>query len=478
MRAHRLILLAALSSPYAIAGAQATVTGTVFDSLRTSAPLKGATVVLPGLSRYAITDGRGRFRIDSVPAGQVTITFLHPALDSLGVAADIRTVTVPERGSVDVHLTTPSPPTAYARLCPGRRDIATGLLFGIVRDVDDAKPIAGALVTADWREYAIELGSMRGRVARATAATSDAGVYLLCGVPADVSSQVFALADGYAAGPVLVGPESRLLARFDFSISRRDSAARLSAAELLDSTRRGAPLGAAPGSATIAGRILASNHRPIAGALVGVNGTDLSARSDSSGRFRMSRVPAGTRAMTVRAIGLAPTMLTLAPRSGEAVDTAVTVEQNGQLLPELKILATRSTRPDRTGFTERAKMGLGHFMTEADIEKRPGADLYSFLMRMPGLIYNVTGGAPGQAGRRVFMRGTGLGGGPYCLPSFYLDGTYYLLDPGPEPLESLANFVDASNLKGIEVYESSGSTPPKFDRSGTTGCGSVVIWTK
>jgi hypothetical protein len=378
---------------------------------------------------------------------------------------------------VDVRLTTPSPATAYARLCPGPRDVSTGLLFGLVHDVDDGKPIANALVTADWREYAIEPGSMRGHVVRATAATSEAGIYLLCGIPADVSSQVFGLADGYAAGPVLIGPESRLLARFDFSISRRDSAARLSAAELLDSTRRGAPLGAAPGSATISGRVLASNHRPIAGALVGVNGTDLSTRSDSSGRFRLSRVPAGTRAMTVRAIGLAPTMFTLAPRSGETVDTALTVEQNGQLLPELKILATRPTRPDRTGFAERARMGFGYFMTEAEIEKRPGADLYSFLMRMPGLIYNVTGGAPGRAGRRVVMRGTGLSGS-YCLPSFYLDGMYYQLDDGPEPLQSLEMFVQAENLKGIEVYESAGSVPPKFDRSGTTGCGSVVIWTK
>ncbi|MFI5310749.1 MAG: carboxypeptidase regulatory-like domain-containing protein [Gemmatimonadales bacterium] len=455
------------------------MTGTVFDSLRTNAPLKGATVALPGLVRYATTDGRGRFRLDSVPAGRVTITFLHPALDSLGVAADIQAVTIPERGSVDVHLTTPSPATAYARLCPGARDVSTGLLFGLVHDVDDGKPIANATVTADWLEYAIVPGIMRGRVARAAAATNEKGVYLLCGIPADVASQVFGLADGYAAGPVLIAPESRLLARFDFSISRRDSAARLSVAELLDSTRRGAPLGTAPGSATISGRIVASNRRPIAGALVGINGTDLSTRSDNAGRFRLGRVPAGTRAMTIRAIGLAPTMLTIAPRSGEIIDTAVTVEQGAQVLPELKVLATRSTRPDRTGFTERARMGFGHFLTEADVERRPGADLYSFLMRMPGLIYNVSGGAPGRAGRRVLMRGSGLGSGsPYCTPNFYLDGTYYLLDSEPEPLLSLALFVQSDNLKGIEVYESSGSIPPKFDRSGTTGCGSVIIWTK
>ena len=53
-------VLLALSSMRA--GAQGSIAGTVYDSLRTHAPLANATVVLVERSQYATTDARGRFR--------------------------------------------------------------------------------------------------------------------------------------------------------------------------------------------------------------------------------------------------------------------------------------------------------------------------------------------------------------------------------------------------------------------------------
>lgn len=466
-----LVLASRLSS------AQATVSGTVFDSLRTSAPLKGATVVIPELPRYATTDSRGRFHLDSVPPGQFSITFLHPALDSLDIAAQVQLITIPERGSVEARLTTPSPGAAYARLCPGARDVSTGLLLGRVRDADDATPIAKAIVTADWMEYGLDAASMRGRVVRANAVTNVAGVYLMCGVPSDVTFQVFALAAGYAAGPVPVVPDERLLDRLDLSISRRDSAARLSVAELVDTTRRGAPLGAAPGSAVLAGRVLTTSGRPIPIALVGVVGADLSTRADSSGRFRLARIPAGTRAITVRSIGLAPTTLVLTIRAGETADTTIRIENTIQALREVTVLATKAKPVDNTGFEERIRVGLGNFITETEIEKRPATDLYGFLARIPGLTYNIT--VVNEAiVRRVLMHGGSGLGSSFCTPAFFLDGQKFELDNGSQPLETLVQMAQTAWLKGIEVYSRTGSIPQRFDYSGSTGCGSVVIWTK
>jgi hypothetical protein len=466
-----LILASRLSS------AQATVSGTVFDSLRTSAPLKGATVVVPELSRYATTDSRGRFRLDSIPPGQFSITFLHPALDSLDIAAQVQLIVVPERGTVEAHLTTPSPAAAYARLCPGTRDVTTGLLLGRVRDVDDARPIASAVVTADWMEYGLDRTGMRGRVVRANAVTDSAGVYLMCGVPSDVMYRVFALATGYAAGPVPVVPDARLLDRLDLAISRHDSAARLSVAELVDTTRRGAPLGAAPGNAALSGRVLATSGRPIPVALVGMIGADLSTRADSSGHFRLSRIPAGTRAITVRSIGLAPTTLVFTLRAGETADTTIRIENTIQALREVTVLATRAKPVDNTGFDERIRVGLGNFITETEIEKRPATDLYGFLARVPGLIYNITV-ANDQMIRRVLMHGGSGLGSSFCTPTFFLDGQKFELDSGPQPLETLVQMAQTAWLKGIEVYSRTGSIPQRFDYSGSTGCGSVVIWTK
>jgi hypothetical protein len=35
-----------------------------------------------------------------------------------------------------------------------------------------------------------------------------------------------------------------------------------------------------------------------------------------------------------------------------------------------------------------------------------------------------------------------------------------------------------SDIKGIEVYTQSEIMPPGFDHSSTTGCGSIIIWTR
>src|SRR5437879_10325125 len=49
------------------ANAHATFTGVVVDSL--NAPLSGAEVTLPQLSRLAITDAKGSFVLTGIPAG-------------------------------------------------------------------------------------------------------------------------------------------------------------------------------------------------------------------------------------------------------------------------------------------------------------------------------------------------------------------------------------------------------------------------
>jgi len=92
----RALTLLLLTAPAATA--QATVVGVVYDSLFAKAPMKGATVVIPELSRYAPSDDRGRFRFDTVPAGHYTMTFLHSSLDSMDVAAEILPLAVPAGG--------------------------------------------------------------------------------------------------------------------------------------------------------------------------------------------------------------------------------------------------------------------------------------------------------------------------------------------------------------------------------------------
>ncbi len=89
-----IVALLSAAATAAPARAQGSITGTVFDSLRTRAPLAIATVVLVLHSRYVTTDARGRFRIDSVADGRYTIGVVHPVLDSLDLQLPVVPVAV------------------------------------------------------------------------------------------------------------------------------------------------------------------------------------------------------------------------------------------------------------------------------------------------------------------------------------------------------------------------------------------------
>ncbi|TVP46559.1 MAG: SusC/RagA family TonB-linked outer membrane protein [Gemmatimonadales bacterium] len=73
---------------------QGVVVGRVLDA-STQRPLSGAQVSLPGTGQGAVADGDGRFQLQSVPAGEVSLR-----VQMIGYATQERTVNVPSGGSV------------------------------------------------------------------------------------------------------------------------------------------------------------------------------------------------------------------------------------------------------------------------------------------------------------------------------------------------------------------------------------------
>jgi len=462
MRARPLLLLAAVLSPFALAGAQASVTG------------------IPELARYTTADARGRFRFDSVPAGRFTLTFLHPSLDALDVAAPIVALIVPERGTVSVPLTTPAPATLYARLCPNASDTATGFLLGRVRDVDDAVPLARAIVTAEWSEYGLERGKLKAHAARTSSATNAAGAYVLCGVPSDVESQVYVFARGYAAGPIPVSLAEQLFVHLNMAVSQRDSAARFTPEQFADTTRPRQQFASWPGRAAVTGTTRSAQGGAISTAFVGVLGASGTTHVDSAGRFRLPGVAAGTRAVQVRAIGMAPTTLALDLPVGVTVDTTIRVEQRAQTLAGVEVLGQRDVLRDRTGFEERRKVAVGRFLTAAEIERYPTTEIATALERLPALHIIVD---PKDPKFRLYMRGGQQSrngkfsnGVHMCLPNYFVDGMSF--GSSAEAIEDVRRFIQVNDIRGVEVYTGGEIIPPQYDRSNINGCGSIIIWSK
>ena len=153
LRLAALVTAVLVVAPRAHGQATGTITGTVFDSLRTYAPLRDATVMVTENGRTATTDARGRFRIDSVPAGSYRLTFFYGVLDSLGIGGPVTTVTVAGGLATEAYLSTPTPTALYRRLCGPPKDQSVAAVVGRVRDVDTGKPIAEATVEKIGRAH-------------------------------------------------------------------------------------------------------------------------------------------------------------------------------------------------------------------------------------------------------------------------------------------------------------------------------------
>lgn len=123
----------------------------------------------------------------------------------------------------------------------------------------------------------------------------------------------------------------------------------------------------------------------------------------------------------------------------------------------------------------RAKEGLGRYITDEDLKKRPVSRIGDALLRTGNITYDLT-----PIGPEIKMRATGsMQNDSRCVPDFFLDGMWI---PAPEinmrqtMLQSIETMVIPEDVRGIEVYGSLGAIPPEFNRS--NGCGAIVIWTR
>jgi hypothetical protein len=457
------------------ANAQGSIAGTVYDSLSTHAPLANATVVLVERSRYATTDAHGYFQIDSVPDGRYTIGIMHPVLDSLDLTAPVVAVDVTGGLRTTVALFTPGPAAAYARICPDAYAAETGLVVGRVHDVDDQSPLADATVTTDWTEYTLTAGRTASHRVRAAARTNSQGVYLLCGVPTTVPLDVHTELAGFSAGPTPLLLNDRLIGHLDFALSRRDSAART-----MTNGDSATNVSGAPGTASLRGTVLGGDGRPMHDAVVGILGTPRSAHTDVAGAFRVDHIPAGTRTIEVRAIGLLPMTVSMDFATNAARDTTLSVSRQAQPLTAVAVKEHETTMSLMVseGFYRRQKQGMGAFVTQQDIARHGFSDLISVLDGVRGVHVQFGPKTRSQSGVSTpmpFLVGVSSPqGGVYCRPNFFLDGA-----PFPRgDFRGLSSIVLPEAIKGIEVYSSAGTIPAQYDLTSSTGCGSIVIWTR
>jgi len=211
-------------------------------------------------------------------------------------------------------------------------------------------------------------------------------------------------------------------------------------------------------SGAIDGVVSDTSLAPIADAVASIIGTQIQVVTGANGRFRILALAPGRHLLLVRRLGFEPISTELRIAPGDTLRLSFLLERMVTTLDTVRVAAKPQVTMRMAEFEERRALGIGQFMTEAEIDKRNSVsieDLFRSLIatrRRPG------GGSPLKS----------------CLhEQWYLDGV--LLPPDFK----LSWLPSPKELGGLEYYSGPSKIPLQYKSTGQGGfCGVVLIWTK
>lgn len=127
------------------------------------------------------------------------------------------------------------------------------------------------------------------------------------------------------------------------------------------------------------------------------------------------------------------------------------------------------------GFYERMNSGHGTFLTPDYIRSRRAVRTSHLLRGLSGIIIS-DNQEPILARTIGSMPGEGL-----CVPNIYVDGQPLRRDAVLDDYQDPARFENVvpppEQISAMEIYGGGATIPPQW-RSGTSGCGVIVVWSR
>jgi hypothetical protein len=216
--------------------------------------------------------------------------------------------------------------------------------------------------------------------------------------------------------------------------------------------------GAQAQTPTIVGVVRDSAGLPIISAEVLVLGRK--AVSDSLGRFYLSYPASDTLTVNVRRLGYESVSFALSSKDVADNSLDIVLRRVAAALDEVNVTAMEDrSRTSLRGYDDRRERGLGVFVTREEIEKRNTRLLTDVLRQARGVM--IRGGTVRFATYQA----------KNCVPMLWLDGQ---AAPGLD-----LGAISATDVEGIELYQSISTTPAEFRRGNQqVECGTIVVWTK
>ena len=448
-----------------------TIRGTVVDSA-SGKGVAHARVNVVGTSLQAVADSLGRFTIAGAPGGEQTLAIHTPSLDSLN-AGYSAPITI-GAGTTNVAVRVPNALQIASTACGARGYGTGGILLGKLRVADDSTASLAGTVSAEWKATGRDSGTWVSGMADAR------GRFALCGVPLDAALSLRAIVEGASgqAADVRVPTAARFV-RTEL-VLRREVASK----------------------GTFAGLVTDSTNKPIAGAEVTLPGLGKGTATNEQGAFVLRDIPAGLQRLTVRHVGYGPVETQLTFAGGQTMQRHIMMVRSTTL--DSVIVTEKSTDHALDDFEANRKVGLGHFLTRAELAPQEGRSTAAVLTSLPGIkVYtmgshgwvtssrhNATSIHGGGVGKLGLDKSDSLKFAPLweCYAMVYLDNTpiwrgqkFTTRAPNGqvlttwEPLFDI-NTVPVTEIEAIEYYASSAETPMKY-ASLNSECGVLVIHT-
>jgi hypothetical protein len=237
--------------------------------------------------------------------------------------------------------------------------------------------------------------------------------------------------------------------------------------------------------AALTGSVLAdSTEKPLAGAEVAIPTLKLSTRTNAAGEFFLVNIYPGTYIVVARQIGYRPIFVSLTFADSGTVETDFLLLRRVVVLDTITA-AENAPAAKMRGFEERRALGLGHYITRDELEKRENSRMADILAQVPGVrivrartsgsgfVANSRGRnsiAPERSGNRR------LGIPAACYATVYLDGVPVYTGRDNSSLFDVNSF-GPMQLEGVEYYSSAAQTPTQYAGTGTD-CGVLLLWTR
>jgi protocatechuate 3,4-dioxygenase beta subunit len=446
-----------------------TLAGTVVDS-SSGKSVRDAHVVLGGTTVEGTTDDRGRFTISDVMPGNYVLQVRTPSLDSVNAVRELPLVFTDSMLPFTVRV--PTGKQIASTVCKDQQPSAPGIVMGLVTLRGSVSPMHNAQVEAEWTDITIDHGIDHTKKLT-NARTDSTGAFTLCGLPVNTQMYISAKSDSGSSSPLAVRiPPNQRFGRADL---------------ILEADRKV--------MAVFTGLVLSdSTKEPIADAEVSLPSLDLSTITDAKGQFRITGITPGSQRVRVRHLGFGILDTQLDFLGDHALEQTVYLSK----VTALDSMLVIGARPDPSMllFEEHRALGIGAFVTRAQIAPKEGGSLDGIIAQLGGvLIARGTGGQSWVAGSRPPMsrciqatnteclRAEGLfyvpdrtdkaqGMSTRCYSAVYMD--HVLMNPGhPRPPYDIS-YIRPEQIEAIEWYADRAHTSsdyfgPEFQ------CGVLVI---